>query len=243
MPHDLFGDLAVHRPRRSTSRRFVTILSIAFHAIAISAVLVVQLFAVGPLPVPHRPLIFEELRLVQIADIPVPRAPLHESAEPAPAVDPNAAPTVMPRGIIAETGLEGVRTSAPTSGVVDGAVHGTTGLEAIGVVEGVAPPPPPPAPRKPERLHSGMQPPVRVVHVDPVYPAIAQQARVQGVVILEAIIDERGVVKSVTVLRSIPLLDPAAMDAVRQWRFTPARLNGEAVPVVMTVTVNFRLDR
>jgi protein TonB len=62
-------------------------------------------------------------------------------------------------------------------------------------------------------------------------------------VILEAIIDEGGAVKSVNVLRSIPLLDAAALEAVRQWRFTPARLNGEAVPVVMTVTVRFTLDR
>jgi protein TonB len=93
------------------------------------------------------------------------------------------------------------------------------------------------------RLHAGMQAPGKIVHVDPVYPPIAQTARVQGVVILEAIIDARGFVKSVSVLRSIPLLDQAAADAVRQWRFTPARLNGEPVPVVMTVTVNFTLDR
>jgi protein TonB len=72
---------------------------------------------------------------------------------------------------------------------------------------------------------------------------MAQTAHVKGVVILEAIIDERGAVKQVTVLRSIPLLDQAAVEAVRQWRFTPARLNGEAVPVVMTVTVNFELER
>jgi protein TonB len=243
MPQNLFGDVAVHRAPRSPFRRIVTILSIAFHAIAISAVLVVQLFAVGPLPVPHRPVIFEALRLIQLTEIPVPPAPRHGTADPTPAVDPNAAPTVMPRSIIDETGLQGVRTTTPTPGVVDGVVHSTAGLEAIGVVEGVAPPPPPPPPRRPERLHAGMQPPVKVVHIDPVYPTIAQQVRVQGVVILEAIIDERGVVKSVSVLRSIQLLDPAAMDAVRQWRFTPARLNGEAVPVVMTVTVNFKLDR
>ena len=74
------------------------------------------------------------------------------------------------------------------------------------------------------------------------YPAIAQSARVQGVVILEAVLDANGRVDSVRVLRSIPLLDQAAVDAVRQWRFTPALLNNEAVPVVMTVTVNFALQ-
>ena len=60
--------------------------------------------------------------------------------------------------------------------------------------------------------------------------------------ILEAVIDAQGRVASVRVLRSIALLDQAAVDAVRQWRFTPALLNAEPVPVVMTVTVNFKLQ-
>jgi len=65
---------------------------------------------------------------------------------------------------------------------------------------------------------------------------------VQGFVILEAVISEDGAVRSLRVLRSQPLLDAAAVEAVRQWRFTPTLLNGQPVPVVMTVTVNFRLD-
>ena len=59
--------------------------------------------------------------------------------------------------------------------------------------------------------------------------------------IIETIIDTRGDVESASVLRSIPLLDQAALDAVRQWKFTPTTLNGVPVPVVMTVTVNFKL--
>ena len=83
---------------------------------------------------------------------------------------------------------------------------------------------------------------MKIVDVAPVYPAIARTAHVQGVVILEAVLDARGGSRSVRVLRSIPLLDQAAVDAVQQWRFTPALLNGEPVPVVMTVTVNFTLQ-
>jgi protein TonB len=64
---------------------------------------------------------------------------------------------------------------------------------------------------------------------------------VQGVVILEAVIDETGRVTNVRVLRSIPLLDQAATQAVRQWQFAPTLLNGEPVPIVMTVTVSFEL--
>jgi protein TonB len=77
--------------------------------------------------------------------------------------------------------------------------------------------------------------------VAPVYPAIAQSARVQGIVILEATIGVDGKVIDAHVLRSIPLLDQAAIDAVRQWEYTPTMLNGAPVPVIMTVTVTFTL--
>jgi len=83
---------------------------------------------------------------------------------------------------------------------------------------------------------------VKVVDVAPIYSAIARAAHVRGVVILEAVLNTQGAVQSVRVLRSIPLLDQAAVDAVQQWRYTPGLLNGRAVPVVMTVTVNFRLE-
>ena len=76
----------------------------------------------------------------------------------------------------------------------------------------------------------------------PVYPQIAQSARVQGVVIIEATISPTGKVTDARVLRSIPLLDQAALDAVRQWEYTPTTLNGVPVPVIMTVTVNFTLQ-
>jgi protein TonB len=86
-----------------------------------------------------------------------------------------------------------------------------------------------------------IKPPVRVKNVNPTYPPIAQSARVQGVVIIEATIGVDGRVQDTKVLRSIPLLDQAAVDAVRQWVYTPTLLNGVPVPVIMTVTVNFTL--
>ena len=70
---------------------------------------------------------------------------------------------------------------------------------------------------------------------------MAQQARVQGVVIIEATIGVDGSVDSARVLRSVPLLDEAALEAVRQWVYTPTLLNGVPVPVIMTVTVQFTL--
>jgi protein TonB len=78
--------------------------------------------------------------------------------------------------------------------------------------------------------------------VRPVYPAIAQAARVEGVVIIETTIGTTGQVLNATLLGSVPLLDEAALAAVRQWEFTPTLLNGNPVAVVMTVTVRFTLQ-
>jgi protein TonB len=87
-----------------------------------------------------------------------------------------------------------------------------------------------------------IKPPTRTKNVNPTYPPIAQSARVQGVVIIEATIGTNGRVTDAKVLRSIPLLDAAALDAVKQWEYTPTTLNGQPVPVIMTVTVNFTLQ-
>jgi protein TonB len=85
--------------------------------------------------------------------------------------------------------------------------------------------------------------PKKLRHVIPAYPELAKKAGVTGVVILECVIDERGRVASVSVLRGVPLLDEAAVEAVRQWAYTPTLLNGVPVPVVMTVTVHFTMER
>ena len=77
--------------------------------------------------------------------------------------------------------------------------------------------------------------------VEPEYPELAKRARVQAVVLLQVMVDEQGNVSDVTVIRGHPLLNQAAVDAVKQWKYSPTLLNGEPVPVVATVTVNFVL--
>jgi protein TonB len=106
------------------------------------------------------------------------------------------------------------------------------------------PPPPPPTtrPSGPVRVSELVTPPRKLVDVRPVYPDVARQARVEGTVILEAILDQSGHVDKLRVVRSVPLLDLAAMDAVRQWRYTPTVLNGQPVPVLMTITIRFTLQ-
>jgi protein TonB len=151
-------------------------------------------------------------------------------------VNPNAAPVEAPSEIKPETGLENFERNV--------GIEGGVGTIAGDIVTGVPepPPPPPPPPAAPVRVGGNIKPPAKVKHVNPVYPPIAQSARVQGVVIIEATIGPDGAVKDARVLRSIPLLDASALEAVRQWQFTPTLLNGVPVPVIMTVTVQFTLQ-
>ena len=97
-------------------------------------------------------------------------------------------------------------------------------------------------PREPVRVGGAITPPALLSRVEPVYPSIAVNAKVEGLVILEATVDRQGRVEQVRVLRSIALLDAAAMTAVRQWRYSPLLLNGMPERFVVTVTVSFSLN-
>jgi TonB family protein len=91
----------------------------------------------------------------------------------------------------------------------------------------------------PLRIGGQIKTPIKVKDVKPVYPAIARSAGVTGAVTIEATLGPDGKVMDAKVVHSIPLLDQAALDAVRQWEYTPTLLNGVPVPVVMNVTINF----
>jgi len=101
----------------------------------------------------------------------------------------------------------------------------------------------PAAAQTPVRVGGDIKPPVRTEYVAPVYPALAQQAKIQGTVVLEIVIGPTGAVTDTRVLRQNPLLDAAALDAVRKWKYTPTLLNGAPVPVIMTVTLTFDLGK
>ena len=89
------------------------------------------------------------------------------------------------------------------------------------------------------RVGGNVKAPVKVRDVKPVYPPVAREAGVAGVVIIEARIGTDGAVEEAHVLKSIPLLDQAALDAVKQWQFVPTLMNGAPVPIMMTLTINF----
>src|SRR6185369_12397829 len=231
----MFGDVVEPSIKVGSQKWYTVPLSIIVHTAIIAAVIIIPLMAADVLPTPPAMMAF-------VAAPPPPPPPPAQAQAPKPIMDvnPAAAPVEAPAEIKPETGVE-----SGVKGVVGGVEGGVVGGVAGGIVGGLAeapPPPPPPPPPAPVRVGGNIKTPTKVKHVNPVYPAIAQSARVQGVVIIEATIGPTGTVQDAKVLRSIPLLDQAALDAVKQWVFTPTTLNGVPVPVIMTVTVNFTLQ-
>jgi protein TonB len=143
-----------------------------------------------------------------------------------------------------------------SGGVVGGVPGGVPGGSAGGVIGGIigsvptaAPPPPPPVkvekPVTPQRIRVGgnVQQAKLVRQPKPVYPPLAKQARISGVVKLDAIIGKDGTIQNLRVVSGHPLLVPAALEAVKQWVYQPTLLNGEAVEVVTQIDVNFTLSQ
>ena len=81
-----------------------------------------------------------------------------------------------------------------------------------------------------------------VYRIEPAYPPLAREARIQGVVVLTAIINKDGNIQNLQLVSGHPMLAPAAIDAVKHWRYKPFLLNGQPVEVETTVTVNFRME-
>jgi protein TonB len=196
---------------------------------------VIPLLATDVMPDP-----FETIGAVTLVEPVVPPPPplppkQREITPVEPPPNAEAAPIEAPDGFTPEKPIE----PRWEDGVVPaGVVVGVTDPNAI-----IAPPPPPPVEQKPLRVGGTIRRPQKIRDVAPAYPAIAQSARIQGIVIIEATIGADGQVVNAQILRSVPLLDEAALDAVRQWQYTPTLLNGVPVPVIMTVTVQFTLSK
>jgi protein TonB len=136
-----------------------------------------------------------------------------------------------------------------TGGVVGGVPGGIPGGQLNGVIGGIvssglppAPPLPKPAPTVQRvRVSPGVITGLLMHRVEPTYPSVAQQAHIQGSVVLTAIIDKNGNVQQLRLVSGQPLLVTAAIEAVKQWHYKPFLLNGEPLEVETTVTVNFHL--
>lgn len=156
--------------------------------------------------------------------------------------DAFAAPVEAPPDIQPEPVGAAVEEAGVPGGVEGGIESGILG-SIPAIVEGPPPPaPPPPASHEPVRIGGQVSAPALVKRVEPVYPAIAQLAAIDGVVILDAIVDEHGRVQTLKVLRGHALLAKAATEAVQQWEYEPLKLNGTPTPFELTVSLWFHFD-
>ena len=233
MPGTMFTEVV--SSQANSSRKWYTVpLSLVAHACVFAAAIVIPLVATDVLPSPPK----SDLHFTPVAlpPEPPPTARVARRPAPDPALTARFAPVEAPQTIGSESGLVVDDLSIDTT-AIDGLVEG---LGASGTLVEAAPMSS--IELQPVRPGGQIQPPTRVKHVMPAYPDIARSARVQGVVIIEAIIGTDGIVANARVIRSIPLLDQAALDAVRRWEYTPTLLNGRPTPVIMTVTVQFALN-
>ena len=236
MPRDLFGE--VTRPSVSIgNRKWYTVpVSLLSHAFVIAALFVLPIVAA-----PLMPNVFDLEPTEYLIDVlpPPPPPPAPRRAEALkPIANLNAAPLTPPDTIAPEKPLDLEWQNTASVGIVGGVDR---------IEEVIITPPPPvaavPQPPKPVQVGGVIRRPTKVGGPDPLYPPMARAAGVQGIVIIEATIGADGGIINARILRSVPLLDQAALEAVRQWRYTPTLLNGVPVPVIMTVTVSFTLSR
>ncbi|HWC65209.1 MAG TPA: TonB family protein [Thermoanaerobaculia bacterium] len=242
----MFEDQLIEsKHRKGTGKKPLTFaVSLIIHALVIGTVVAASLWFVEEVPEPPIPVQF------YAAAPPPPPPPPPPAAKAAPAkVQPKPTPQVS-HEVVAPTVIPDVIPQplpapepVPTQGEgVEGGVEGGVPGGVVGGVIGGTPGGTGTTPGAPLRVGGDVKAPVLKERVEPVYPEPARKARMQGVVILEAIITADGTVSDVKVLKSVnPLLDAAAERAVSKWTYRPATLGGRAVSVYLTVTVNFQL--
>ena len=220
------------------------LLSMSAQLTLVAAIVVPVLFFVGALPEVPTMMAFVAEAPAPPPPPPPPPPPAARAATPSQthsAPSPDAAPIEPPSTIQAERANDVGEIGVPV-GVEGGVPGGVVGGVVGGLVSDIAPPPPPapPAARAPVHVGGQIDAPALLRRVEPVYPDFAVNARISGVVILEALVDKDGRVAEVKVLRTASrLLDDAAITAVRQWQYRPLVLNGLPEPFVLTVVLTF----
>lgn len=239
-----------------TNKGWTVILSFVLEGLAIGILILIPLIYTDTLPK-------ATLTSFLVAPPPPPPPPPPPAATPPPKVvkvvprqfDAGRlmAPKTIPKEI-ANIKEEELPPASASAGVVGGVPGGVPGGAPGGVIGGIissvptaAPPPPPPPkekPATPQRIRVGgnVQAANLIRKIMPVYPPLAKQARVQGVVKFQAVIGKDGTIQNLQLLSGHPLLVPAATEAVKQWLYKPTLLNGEPVEVITQIDVNFTLS-
>lgn len=249
---DVFLKAILEAPTRKPPRRssLEWAGAMALHVAIVAALIIIPLYTTAKITLNE----YNDVPLV--APPPPPPPPPARAAAPAsPRVaHPRAqftyatrklvAPKSIPKTIAAESGAA----VAPDLGGVVGGVPGGVpgGVGGVGGVfggTGTAPRPPQPQQSKPTLVRAGslVKAPRQTLNVDPEYPTLARQTRLRGVVVVDAIIDENGNVVQAHAISGHPLLIPAALKAVLQWKYEPSSLNGHPVSVELEVQVHFNL--
>lgn len=241
----MFADSLLNDSWAERSRRgWTTLISFALETVAISGLLLLPLLYTQGLP---------QLQLmsalVAATPPPPPAAMAAQNTHPSASNVSSEGHVIAPRVVPME--ISNVEENTPPPPVDAGGLNvpGGTGnpmarnsvLNSIGTgLNTVLPPPPKPSPYRPRvsRMMEGNL----ISRVQPQYPALARQARVQGVVVLRAVISRNGRIENLQVVSGHPLLVKSAEDAVQQWRYRPYYLNNEPVEVETQVTVNFTLS-
>ncbi len=232
---------------RSKRKAWTTALSLAIQVFAIGIMILIPLIYTEALPK-------QQLMTFLVAPPPPPPPPPPPAAVPIKAVKMIQSemlngqlrtPTKIPEKVAMIKEEDTPPPSASMGGVVGGVPGGVPGGQMGGVIGGIISSTPVAVPKvaTPQRVRvsSGVQAGNLINKVQPVYPQIAKNARIQGQVILQAVISKTGVVENLRAVSGHPMLIPAAVEAVKQWRYKPYFLNGEPVEVETTIQVNFTL--
>lgn len=231
------------------------LLSFALQLIAVAVGVIVSVVTVDklgafslPQPMPPAPRSIKAVEVVGVKRHPSPGPTTGIQAPARPVFEPRRIPTGLLTFVDTPDLPMGSGPAITDGNGPVGAVDFNNPLASIGATR--IPPPPPSAPRKQEsraevgrvKLGGVVMEAKLVKRVIPVYPPLAKQMRVSGVVRLEGVIARDGRVVNLQIIHGHPLLAAAAVNAVRQWLYTPTLLNGEAVEVIAPIDVNFILN-
>jgi periplasmic protein TonB len=253
----MFDDVLIESAGKDKKKGgwLTALISVILHMVIIGAVVAAGLYVKKNPDIITKPI---EAFVVSAAPPPPPPPPPAASSASTPHVQPHVTPqtpqtfhqpTQTPQDVPQvdnttdtagqDSGVVGGQVGGVAGGVVGGVVGGTLGGTLGGQLGGQLGG----TGDKPMQVGGNVLPPEAITRVEPLYTDVARKAHVQGVVIIETIIDRNGNVTDARVLKGLPLgLEQSALDAIKRWKFHPGTFGGQPVPVIFRLTVNFKLQ-